>query len=161
MHPQVTWLQTDLFTYALGFLMLSMGLTLTFDDFRRCLRNPWTVRARVPTEACDCRTAWLDTSPHLPPPPYRSSSSAYLPPGLLVIEIMTLSYSMSWSPFRPSPLHDLPAGRSRLHCPIHHQAPPRLRHCSGMWHVLSHTPRHLLMVVQPKLCIVGLCSPAL
>ncbi|KAH7433961.1 hypothetical protein KP509_07G094800 [Ceratopteris richardii] len=23
--------------------MLSMGLTLTFEDFRRCLRNPWTV----------------------------------------------------------------------------------------------------------------------
>eukprot|EP00252_Welwitschia_mirabilis_P026029 TRINITY_DN833_c0_g1_i1.p1 TRINITY_DN833_c0_g1~~TRINITY_DN833_c0_g1_i1.p1 ORF type:complete len:420 (-),score=51.33 TRINITY_DN833_c0_g1_i1:151-1410(-) len=42
--PQaVTWLQTDLFTVGLGFLMLSMGLTLTFDDFRRCLRNPWTV----------------------------------------------------------------------------------------------------------------------
>lgn len=39
----VTWLQTDLFTLGLGFLMLSMGLTLTFDDFRRCLRNPWTV----------------------------------------------------------------------------------------------------------------------
>ncbi|KAL1813199.1 sodium/pyruvate cotransporter BASS2, chloroplastic isoform X1 [Daucus carota subsp. sativus] len=39
----VTWLQTDLFTVGLGFLMLSMGLTLTFDDFRRCLRNPWTV----------------------------------------------------------------------------------------------------------------------
>ncbi|KAF6166964.1 hypothetical protein GIB67_030657 [Kingdonia uniflora] len=39
----VTWLQTDLFTLGLGFLMLSMGLTLTFEDFRRCLRNPWTV----------------------------------------------------------------------------------------------------------------------
>ncbi|CAK9881046.1 unnamed protein product [Sphagnum jensenii] len=39
----VTWLQTDLFTLFLGFLMLSMGLTLTFEDFRRCLRNPWTV----------------------------------------------------------------------------------------------------------------------
>ncbi|KAI3986341.1 hypothetical protein MKX01_002186 [Papaver californicum] len=39
----VTWLQTDLFTIGLGFLMLSMGLTLKFDDFRRCLRNPWTV----------------------------------------------------------------------------------------------------------------------
>jgi hypothetical protein len=39
----VTWLETDLFTVALGFLMLSMGLTLSFDDFRRCLRNPWTV----------------------------------------------------------------------------------------------------------------------
>ncbi|CAK9154432.1 unnamed protein product [Ilex paraguariensis] len=39
----VTWIQTDLFTVGLGFLMLSMGLTLTFEDFRRCLRNPWTV----------------------------------------------------------------------------------------------------------------------
>lgn len=39
----VTWLQTDPFTLGLGFLMLSMGLTLTFDDFKRCLRNPWTV----------------------------------------------------------------------------------------------------------------------
>ncbi|CAL9188571.1 probable sodium/metabolite cotransporter BASS2, chloroplastic isoform X1 [Musa acuminata AAA Group] len=39
----VTWLETDLFTVGLGFLMLSMGLTLTFEDFRRCLRNPWTV----------------------------------------------------------------------------------------------------------------------
>ncbi|KAK7388757.1 hypothetical protein VNO78_23584 [Psophocarpus tetragonolobus] len=39
----VTWLQTDLFTIGLGLLMLSMGLTLTFEDFRRCLRNPWTV----------------------------------------------------------------------------------------------------------------------
>ncbi|XP_031248121.1 sodium/pyruvate cotransporter BASS2, chloroplastic-like [Pistacia vera] len=39
----VTWLETDLFTLSLGFLMLSMGLTLTFEDFRRCLRNPWTV----------------------------------------------------------------------------------------------------------------------
>ncbi|XP_042492224.1 sodium/pyruvate cotransporter BASS2, chloroplastic [Macadamia integrifolia] len=39
----VTWLETDLFTVGLGFLMLSMGLTLTFEDFRRCLQNPWTV----------------------------------------------------------------------------------------------------------------------
>ncbi|XP_059638058.1 sodium/pyruvate cotransporter BASS2, chloroplastic [Cornus florida] len=39
----VTWLETDLFTVGLGFLMLSMGLTLKFEDFRRCLRNPWTV----------------------------------------------------------------------------------------------------------------------
>uniref|UniRef100_A0A0E0JLQ9 Uncharacterized protein n=1 Tax=Oryza punctata TaxID=4537 RepID=A0A0E0JLQ9_ORYPU len=38
----VTWLETDLFTVGLGFLMLSMGLTLTFEDFRRCMRNPWT-----------------------------------------------------------------------------------------------------------------------
>lgn len=42
-NMQVTWLETDLFTVGLGFLMLSMGLTLTFEDFRRCLRNPWTV----------------------------------------------------------------------------------------------------------------------
>ncbi|MFQ6651006.1 hypothetical protein Gotur_023383, partial [Gossypium turneri] len=27
---KVTWLETDLFTLGLGFLMLSMGLTLTF-----------------------------------------------------------------------------------------------------------------------------------
>ncbi|KAK7347450.1 hypothetical protein VNO80_21980 [Phaseolus coccineus] len=39
----VTWLEKDLFTLGLGFLMLSMGLTLTFEDFRRCFRNPWTV----------------------------------------------------------------------------------------------------------------------
>ncbi|KAL8552626.1 hypothetical protein ACS0TY_001353 [Phlomoides rotata] len=39
----VTWLEKDLFTLGLGFLMLSMGLTLTFEDFRRCSRNPWTV----------------------------------------------------------------------------------------------------------------------
>ncbi|KAH7657269.1 Bile acid:sodium symporter/arsenical resistance protein Acr3 protein [Dioscorea alata] len=39
----VTWLETDLFTVGLGLLMLSMGLTLTFEDFRRCMRNPWTV----------------------------------------------------------------------------------------------------------------------
>ncbi|KVH93845.1 Bile acid:sodium symporter, partial [Cynara cardunculus var. scolymus] len=31
----VTWLETDLFTVGLGFLMLSMGLTLKFEDFRR------------------------------------------------------------------------------------------------------------------------------
>lgn len=43
---QVTWLETDLFTLGLGFLMLSMGLTLKFEDFRRCLRNPWTVRTK-------------------------------------------------------------------------------------------------------------------
>lgn len=39
----VTWLETDLFTVGLGFLMLSMGLTLTFEDFRKCMKNPWTV----------------------------------------------------------------------------------------------------------------------
>ena len=50
---QVTWLETDLFTVGLGFLMLSMGLTLTFEDFRRCLRNPWTV-CFCPLAACIC-----------------------------------------------------------------------------------------------------------
>ncbi|KAI3711324.1 hypothetical protein L2E82_41324 [Cichorium intybus] len=39
----LTWLETDLFTVGLRFLMLSMGLTLTFEDFRRCLRNPWII----------------------------------------------------------------------------------------------------------------------
>lgn len=40
-QPQaLAWFKTDLFTYSLGFLMLSMGLTLTVDDFRQCLRNP-------------------------------------------------------------------------------------------------------------------------
>ncbi|CAM6084688.1 unnamed protein product [Calypogeia fissa] len=48
----VTWLQTDLFTVALGFLMLSMGLTLSFDDFRRCLRNPWTVGVGFLAQYC-------------------------------------------------------------------------------------------------------------
>jgi BASS family bile acid:Na+ symporter len=36
----LSWFKTDLFTYSLGFLMLSMGLTLTVDDFRQCLKNP-------------------------------------------------------------------------------------------------------------------------
>ncbi|KAK9803645.1 hypothetical protein WJX72_007999 [[Myrmecia] bisecta] len=35
-----TWLSSDLFTTMLGFLMLSMGLTLTFDDFKKCASNP-------------------------------------------------------------------------------------------------------------------------
>ncbi|KAL6615674.1 hypothetical protein ACP70R_037944 [Stipagrostis hirtigluma subsp. patula] len=48
----VTWLETDLFTLGLGFLMLSMGLTLTFEDFRRCLRNPWTVGVGFLAQYC-------------------------------------------------------------------------------------------------------------
>jgi hypothetical protein len=40
----LAWFKTDLFTYSLGFLMLSMGLTLTVDDFRQCLKNPVPVR---------------------------------------------------------------------------------------------------------------------
>jgi predicted Na+-dependent transporter len=36
MRPSaVTWLDSNRFTYALGFLMLSMGLTLTVDDFKK------------------------------------------------------------------------------------------------------------------------------
>ncbi len=36
MRPSaVTWLDSNRFTYALGFLMLSMGLTLTIDDFKK------------------------------------------------------------------------------------------------------------------------------
>ena len=31
----VTWLNSDLFTVFLGFLMLSMGLTLTVEDFKK------------------------------------------------------------------------------------------------------------------------------
>ncbi|BDA41888.1 probable sodium/metabolite cotransporter BASS1, chloroplas [Coccomyxa sp. Obi] len=34
------WFKSDLFTYGLGFLMLSMGLTLTLDDFKQCMKNP-------------------------------------------------------------------------------------------------------------------------
>jgi len=45
------WFKSDLFTYALGFLMLSMGLTLTFDDFRQV----------PPRNACTA------TTPCLPP----------------------------------------------------------------------------------------------
>lgn len=36
----VTWFSSTLFTVALGFLMLAMGLTLTFNDFRECLKRP-------------------------------------------------------------------------------------------------------------------------
>ena len=55
---QVTWLQTDLFTVGLGFLMLSMGLTLTFEDFRRCLRNPWTVWLSCFSFLCLGQVVW-------------------------------------------------------------------------------------------------------
>ena len=34
----VTWLNSDLFTIFLGFLMLSMGLTLTVEDFKKARR---------------------------------------------------------------------------------------------------------------------------
>ena len=34
----VTWLNSDLFTIFLGFLMLSMGLTLTVEDFKKVRR---------------------------------------------------------------------------------------------------------------------------
>jgi bile acid:Na+ symporter, BASS family len=36
----VTWFSSTLFTYALGFLMLTMGLTLTVSDFKKCAERP-------------------------------------------------------------------------------------------------------------------------
>lgn len=33
------WFKSDLFTYGLGFLMLSMGLTLTVEDFKQVSPN--------------------------------------------------------------------------------------------------------------------------
>ena len=34
-NPQsLAWFKPDMFTYSLGFLMLSMGLTLTVEDFK-------------------------------------------------------------------------------------------------------------------------------
>jgi BASS family bile acid:Na+ symporter len=39
------WLKTDLFTYGLGFLMLSMGLTLTLDDFKQVHARPLSIAA--------------------------------------------------------------------------------------------------------------------
>jgi Sodium Bile acid symporter family len=36
----VTWFGSTLFTYALGFLMMTMGLTLTVADFKKCAERP-------------------------------------------------------------------------------------------------------------------------
>jgi bile acid:Na+ symporter, BASS family len=36
----VSWFSSTLFTNALGFLMLTMGLTLTVDDFKKCAERP-------------------------------------------------------------------------------------------------------------------------
>lgn len=36
----VTWFSSTLFTVALGFLMLTMGLTLTVKDFQQCAKQP-------------------------------------------------------------------------------------------------------------------------
>jgi bile acid:Na+ symporter, BASS family len=36
----VTWFSSTMFTVGLGFLMLAMGLTLTFKDFQMCLERP-------------------------------------------------------------------------------------------------------------------------
>lgn len=39
--PQsLAWFKPELFTVSLGFLMLSMGLTLTVDNFKECLKRP-------------------------------------------------------------------------------------------------------------------------
>ena len=56
-RPQsLLWFKSDLFTYALGFLMLSMGLTLTFDDFRQVLAHLCLVSRLScwPGGACKC-----------------------------------------------------------------------------------------------------------
>jgi bile acid:Na+ symporter, BASS family len=40
-NPQaVTWFSSTMFTFALGFLMLAMGLTLTVNDFKACAQRP-------------------------------------------------------------------------------------------------------------------------
>ncbi|KAK9801391.1 hypothetical protein WJX73_004956 [Symbiochloris irregularis] len=36
----LAWFKPDMFTVSLGFLMLSMGLTLTIENFRECLTRP-------------------------------------------------------------------------------------------------------------------------
>lgn len=36
----VTWFSSTMFTFGLGFLMLAMGLTLTFKDFQMCVQRP-------------------------------------------------------------------------------------------------------------------------
>lgn len=40
------WFKPSQFTYALGFLMLSMGLTLTVDDFKQVLSDHLDVLGR-------------------------------------------------------------------------------------------------------------------
>ena len=35
----LTWFKSDMFTVSLGFLMLSMGLTLTIENFREVGMN--------------------------------------------------------------------------------------------------------------------------
>lgn len=52
----VTWLNSDLFTYALGFLMLSMGLTLTVEDFKKVRGSGQDARRRC-RQLVDCRWA--------------------------------------------------------------------------------------------------------
>lgn len=53
-RPQtVAWLSSDLFTYLLGFLMLSMGLTLTFDDFKK-VRQDSPAAVHVWRSAASC-----------------------------------------------------------------------------------------------------------
>ncbi|CAG9467701.1 unnamed protein product [Pedinophyceae sp. YPF-701] len=48
----VVWFSNDLFTYGLGFLMLSMGLTLTFDDFKQCAANPVPIAVGYLAQYC-------------------------------------------------------------------------------------------------------------
>ena len=50
----VTWLNSDLFTIFLGFLMLSMGLTLTVDDFKKARAHAMTP-SETPTQTAFLR----------------------------------------------------------------------------------------------------------
>ncbi|MCB1176643.1 MAG: bile acid:sodium symporter family protein [Leptospiraceae bacterium] len=46
--PEIfTWLKGDLIIYSLGLIMLSMGITLTFDDFKRILSRPMPIALGV------------------------------------------------------------------------------------------------------------------
>ena len=70
----VTWLDSNLFTYALGFLMLSMGLTLTIEDFKRVsqiCRKPlsdvasWRRRHSQTMHSLQARMRLPETSPDM------------------------------------------------------------------------------------------------
>jgi len=41
--PSFTWVKASYFTYLLGLLMFSVGITTTIDDFKECLKRPGAV----------------------------------------------------------------------------------------------------------------------
>jgi len=41
--PSFTWVKASYFTYLLGLLMFSVGITTTLDDFKECLKRPGAV----------------------------------------------------------------------------------------------------------------------